>query len=123
MSKALILFAHGSRDPGWAEPFERLAERVRSSAKGQDVRLAYLEIMQPTLEAAAAAAVSAGANSLGIVPIFLAQGGHVRRDLAALVEGLKRQHPNVQIECSPPAGEDDAVLRAIADFVLREAGS
>ena len=32
MARGLILFAHGSREPGWAEPFEQLAARVRVAA-------------------------------------------------------------------------------------------
>ena len=29
-----MLFAHGARDPRWAEPFVRVAERVRSGRAG-----------------------------------------------------------------------------------------
>ena len=29
---AVILFAHGARDPRWAEPFLRVADRVREDA-------------------------------------------------------------------------------------------
>jgi sirohydrochlorin cobaltochelatase len=29
MSAGLILFAHGARDPRWAEPFLAIAERIR----------------------------------------------------------------------------------------------
>jgi sirohydrochlorin cobaltochelatase len=116
----LILFAHGSKDPGWAEPFEKLARQVRRSAPGPDVRLAYLELMQPSLPQAAADAIAAGATSICIVPVFLAQGGHVRRDLAALVDELRKRHPRVGIDCASPAGEDEAVLAAIAAYAVRQ---
>ena len=32
MPHGLILFAHGARDPRWAEPFEAVAARVRERA-------------------------------------------------------------------------------------------
>ena len=70
MPTTLILFAHGSRDPAWSQPFERLAERVRHAAPDSDVRLAYLEAMKPSLPEAAEAAVAAGASSIRIVPMF-----------------------------------------------------
>jgi sirohydrochlorin cobaltochelatase len=116
---ALILFAHGSRDPGWSQPFERLVALIRKAAPEKDVRVAYLEVMEPDLSAAAAAAVASGASSIRIVPIFLASGGHIRRDLSALAEQLRARYPGVSIECSKPAGEDDAVLGALAQYCLR----
>ncbi|MDW9242132.1 hypothetical protein C7S13_1888 [Burkholderia cepacia] len=31
-SHGIVLFGHGARDPSWAEPFERLAARLRGAA-------------------------------------------------------------------------------------------
>ncbi|MDQ6621622.1 MAG: cobalamin biosynthesis protein CbiX, partial [Pseudomonadota bacterium] len=47
---ALVLFAHGSRDAQWAEPFERIAALVRAAAPGVRLRVAYLERMAPDLD-------------------------------------------------------------------------
>jgi sirohydrochlorin cobaltochelatase len=115
-AQGLILFAHGARDPGWAEPLELLAAKVRDRAPGRSVRLAFLELMQPDLSHAAAELVDSGVTAIRIVPIFLGQGGHLRRDLPALVEGLRARHPGIAIECAPPAGEDEGVLDALAAY-------
>ena len=49
MSKhGLILFGHGARDPRWAEPFERLATKLRTQ-RSEPVSLAFLELMSPDL--------------------------------------------------------------------------
>ena len=116
MSRALILFAHGARDPGWAEPFERLAARVRAITPRHEVRLAFLELMHPDLGEAAAELVSGGATRISVVPIFLGSGGHIRRDLPSLIEQLRKRHPGVEFESATPAGEDRAVLDAIAAY-------
>ena len=55
MKPGLILFAHGARDSRWAAPFEAVAARVRAAAPGAEVRLAYLELMTPSLPEAGAA--------------------------------------------------------------------
>jgi sirohydrochlorin cobaltochelatase len=34
MTQGLILFAHGARDPRWAEPFEAVAARCRAQRPG-----------------------------------------------------------------------------------------
>jgi len=118
MQRGLILFAHGARDPGWADPFEALAERVRALRPDIPVRLAYLELMTPDLGAAAAELIAGGVDGIRIVPIFLGQGGHLRRDLPERVAALRKKHPGIAFDCAPPAGEDAGVLDAIARFCV-----
>ena len=120
MQRGLILFAHGARDPKWAEPFEALAARVRALAPATPVRLAFLELMKPDLETAAADLVSNGVDAVRIVPIFLGQGGHVRRDLPERVAALRASHPHVAFDTTPPAGEDRSVLDALAQVCVRD---
>ncbi|HTO46044.1 MAG TPA: CbiX/SirB N-terminal domain-containing protein [Burkholderiales bacterium] len=121
MSDAIVLFAHGSRDPDWAEPFERLAARVRAERPGARVALAYLEITPPTLEDAVAALVADGAREVAVVPVFLAPGGHVRRDLPLVIERLRSRHPAVRFRVLPTVGEADAVTGAIAAWIAAAA--
>lgn len=123
MKPGLILFGHGSREPRWAEPFERLAARIRARAPQVEVRLAFLELMPPDLHAAADELVAGGASLIAIIPIFLGQGGHVRRDLALLVDALRQRHPRVGFRSVAAVGEDDAVIEALADYCLRELAS
>ena len=70
----LVLFAHGSRDGRWAEPFERLHARVARALPDAQVVLAYLELMPPDLPTAAAALCAAGCRAIVVVPVFLGQG-------------------------------------------------
>src|SRR5258708_28057518 len=119
MARGLILFAHGARDPQWAEPFEAVVARVRALTPTTPVRLAFLELMQPDLDAAAADLVAVGVDTIRIVPIFFGQGGHLRRDLPARVEVLRAKHVETVFECAQPAGEDSAVLDAIARFCVQ----
>jgi sirohydrochlorin cobaltochelatase len=114
MTHALILFAHGARDPQWSQPFERVAEQVRALHPGIMVRLAFLEFMPPTLAQAGAEVAQAGATSVSVVPMFLGAGGHVRRDLPALLQALQQQHPQVRWSLRPAIGEAPAVIKAMA---------
>lgn len=124
LSRGIVLFAHGARDGRWAEPFERLADKLRALA-GPDtaVSLAFLELMTPDLPAAVAAQVAAGCTSITVVPVFFGQGGHVRRDLPLALDACRAAHPGVQIRHAVPVGEDDAVLDALASYCLRQLGS
>jgi sirohydrochlorin cobaltochelatase len=120
MKPGLVLFAHGARDARWAEPFERLQQRVRSLAPGAEVRLCYLELMQPDLDAAIAELVALDVDSIRVVPVFLGQGGHVRRDLPGLIAAVQARFAGTPISCASPAGEDDAVLDALARYCVAD---
>ncbi|KVN28167.1 cobalamin biosynthesis protein CbiX [Burkholderia pyrrocinia] len=118
----IVLFGHGARDPRWAEPFERLAARLRAAdAPAATVSLAFLELMTPSLDTAVAAQVAAGCTRITVVPVFFGQGGHVRRDLPQLVDACRAAHPGVEIRCATAVGEDDGVLDAIARYCLDRA--
>ena len=112
--RGLILFAHGARDARWAEPFEAIAARARALQPGWDVRVAFLELMTPTLADAGAAMVASGRTQVDIVPLFLGTGGHVRQDLPALLKALRVAHPGVQWRLHRPIGEQADVIAAIA---------
>ena len=115
----IILFGHGARDPRWAEPFERLAAKLRV-ARDEPVSLAFLELMSPDLPAAVDQLAADGCNAITVVPVFFGQGGHVRRDLPEIVERCQAAHPDVVIACATAVGEDDAVLDAVAQYCLRQ---
>lgn len=115
----IILFGHGARDPRWAEPFERLAGKLRAS-RGEPVSLAFLELMSPNLPSAVASQAAEGCEAITVVPVFFGQGGHVRKDLPEIVEQCRQAHPNVSISCATAVGEDDAVLDAVAEYCLRQ---
>lgn len=114
MTQAIILFAHGARDPAWSRPFEAVAERLRLLLPDAAVRLAYLEFMKPTLMEAGQELVQCGANKVSIVPMFLGAGGHVRKDLPGLVEALQQQYPQVNWRLKGTIGEAQGVIEALA---------
>ena len=118
MKQALILFAHGARDPRWAEPFERLRAIAQAALPDTDVSLAFLELMSPRLPEAVAGLVLGGCVKVSLVPVFLGQGGHVLRDLPLLVDELRGAHPGLEISVAPAVGEDAAVLDAIAQYCV-----
>ncbi len=93
MTQAIVLFAHGARDPRWAAPFEAIAARMRAAAPGWPVALAYLELMPPTLGDAVAGLIGAGATRVDVVPLFLGTGGHLRDDLPPLIDEIRAAQP------------------------------
>jgi sirohydrochlorin cobaltochelatase len=118
---AIILFAHGARDPRWAEPFLRVVARVRASAPDLAVELAYLEHLEPGLLQAARTLAANGARAIRVVPLFFGRGGHLRVEVPRLVGEVEAALPGVSVELGLAAGDDDAVIDALAAYCVRAA--
>lgn len=117
--EGLLLFAHGARDPAWAKPFEAVAARLRQARPDTPLVLSFLEFMTPAIGDAAAELVAAGCTCVHVMPLFLGTGGHVRRDVPPLLEGLRAQHgPHIEWHLHAPLGEHEAVLQAMCNACL-----
>ena len=114
--KAVILFGHGARDSRWREPFDRLAQLWCEQQPQTLVELAFLEMMQPSLDQAVEGLVQKGAKEIVVVPVFFGQGGHLRNDFPVLLEQCQQRHPTIQLSNTPAVGESPAVLQAIINF-------
>ena len=123
MTTALILFAHGAREPAWAEPLRRVQAAVREQVPGLPVELAFLEFLVPTLADCAAGLVASGARKIVVLPMFIAQGGHLKRNLPDLLEQLCVTHPGCEFVLAPAVGESAAVIRAMAAAAVQAAAS
>ncbi|AMP01342.1 cbiX family protein [Collimonas arenae] len=118
VSQALVLFGHGARDPAWAAPFESLRQLIQGQLPALQVRLAFLELMQPDLPQLLQQLATDGIAEVSVVPVFLGQGGHVRRDLPALIAQARQQYPQMTINVAQAVGEQPDVLNAIAQYCI-----
>jgi len=113
-SNGLILFAHGSRNPAWRKPFDRLLKEVMKRGECQAI-LAFGEFITPGLVEAAQILAAAGVKKAVIVPLFLGGGLHVRGDLPKLA-AQARAASGIRVRVAKAIGDDAGVLKAIADY-------
>ncbi len=123
MKTALILFAHGARDPEWANPMRRVQTAIRQRVAGIPVELAFLEFMSPDLPACVAELVAAGAGKVVILPMFIARGGHLKKEVPEMLTVLRSTYPHVEFLLGGAIGEHDIVIEAMAAAALDVAGS
>lgn len=121
MKSALVLFAHGARDAQWSEPFRAMQKAVAGRRPDLTVELAFLEIMKPSLGDCVARLAGDGHQRIVIAPLFLALGGHLKKDLPRLLKELGAKHPAADVSVLPPIGEVTELLNAISEWLVNSA--
>jgi len=111
----IILLAHGSSDPHWCATFEALATPALQARA--DVCIAYMELAEPSLDRAIEQAALEKVEQILVLPLFLAAGRHLRRDIPARVRELEERY-GVPVRLAPPVGEHPYLARAIRDIVM-----
>lgn len=121
--QGVIVFAHGSRDPLWRQPVEKVAQAISDRQADVVARCAYLELCEPSLTAASAELAAQGVTTIRVLPLFFGMGKHAREDLPRLMADLRQTYPDITFQLLPTAGENPRLLRVLADMALEDAAS
>lgn len=121
--RGVIVFAHGSRDPLWRQPVEKVAHAIAGRQAGVEARCAYLELCEPSLAEASAELVALGVTSIRILPLFFGMGKHARQDLPQLIADLRQTYPHITFQLLPTASENPRLLDVLAAMALEDLAS
>ncbi|MDQ2710195.1 MAG: sirohydrochlorin chelatase [Actinomycetota bacterium] len=112
----LVLVAHGTRDVAGTALIGRLAAAVGRRLPGVVVRLAFVDVRQPTVADALTQMLDLAGPPAIVVPAFLAAGYHVREDLPRQVADAV---PYGRAVLTPLLGPDPLLVAAAADRLAR----
>ncbi|THU04505.1 cobalamin biosynthesis protein CbiX [Lampropedia puyangensis] len=112
----LLLLGHGSRDPHWREPMNKMQQALQKQKPDLAIQCAYLELCEPSLEDAAAILLQQDSKlgKIVIYPVFIGMGTHTKEDLPHLKDKLAHQYPNVQWSLAPALGTDERLIDLVA---------
>ncbi|MDX3384079.1 sirohydrochlorin chelatase [Streptomyces niveiscabiei] len=88
---ALVVVAHGSRDPRALRTVGALLDRVRAQRPGLDVHLGHIELNEPLLTDTLA---RVDTQDVVLVPLLLGRGYHIKRDIP---EMAAQTHPHARV--------------------------
>ena len=132
---ALILLAHGSKDPKWCKSFENLAVgagpaigpastrrlgetgEARQGRRDLHLQLAYMDLVEPSLFSVTKQLSNNGIKKIKILPLFMSSGGHIDKDIPKLVKELKVKFPSIDFEILPPIGEHPKVVSSMKAII------
>ena len=117
MSRAILLVDHGSRKEEANAQLEAVAEAVRRRADDARVRVAHLELAEPSIGDAIEACAAEGVTDLVLVPWFLGPGRHTTHDIPEQAATAARRHPALRLRIAEPLGLHDKLV----DVVLERA--
>ena len=117
-AKGILLFGHGARNPDWAAPFTAIRGEILARSPNALVESGFLELMRPTFAEAVDILVARGAGEITVVPIFMAAGSHINKDLPLLAAASMDLHADLVISLAPPVGVASSVLGAMADYAM-----
>lgn len=120
IQSSLILLAHGSRDPRWREPFERIYLQMRREL-GDGVKLAYMEFIGPTLMDVVEECLKEGVEKVRVLPLFMAAGAHLATDVPEQAEQIRQLYPMLEVEVLAPIGEDPRMFLLMQDIIRERA--
>src|SRR4051812_4331381 len=119
---ALLLIAHGSRRAEANADLEFVAAELRARGRYGIVRVSYLELADPNIEAGGVQCVEAGATDVILLPYFLSPGVHVVEDLTEARDKLSERFPRVRFVLAEPLGRHPLLVEVVeqrADEVTR----
>lgn len=85
------------------------------------MRLAYMEFIAPTLMDIACECVGQQTLRLRVLPLFMAVGAHLAKDIPEQAAAVRRQFPQLTVEVLPPIGEDTRLLQLVEQLALEAA--
>lgn len=94
---ALLLIAHGTRDPGGAVEMDRLLEHLRTRLHAP-IGAAWLEdFAEPDAVTAAEQLVAAGATHVVTLPLLVLGAGHAKTDVPEQVVAIRERFPQTVV--------------------------
>jgi len=108
---ALVLTAHGSKDPRSAANARAVADCVTRMRPGLDVRLAFCELTTPSL-----VDVLDGLSDVRevvVTPLLLANAYHARIDIPRQIASCAATERGIDVRQAPVLGEDDRLVSVL----------
>ena len=127
MTKGMLLVGHGSTMPYNQELVEKTAEFIRSRNTGFIVKCGFMNMNKPTIRESLDAFRHEKIDALVVVPLFLAKGVHIEKDIPGeigLPEGTKKgvftlNGKSVPLVYADPIGSDPL----LAELMIKNANS
>ncbi|AXG80990.1 sirohydrochlorin chelatase [Streptomyces paludis] len=120
-SPALLVIAHGSRDPRHAVTVRALVRRVRALRPGVRVETGFLDFEAPSVSGQLDRLARDGVRDVVALPLLLTRAFHAKADIPAVLREAAERNPALRIRRAGVLGPSP-LLTAALERRLYEAG-
>lgn len=117
---ALVVLAHGSRDPRSALTIHEIVAKICALRPQLHIEAAFLDLCDPLFGDCVTELVRAGYDAVVVVPLLLTAAFHAGTDVPQAIAVAAQRHPGLGISASPILGLDRSSF-AVLDRRLDEA--
>lgn len=100
----ILLIGHGTRSTIGQQEFLATVAGVARHFEGSLVRPCFLELVEPSIDAAIDELVERGVTHVAVAPLLLFAAGHAKRDVPAAIEAARMRHPRVHFSVAAHLG-------------------
>ena len=118
MPKALLIVDHGSVRQEANEMLDAVAQILRRQRPGLIVKIAHMELAEPTLAQGIESCVKEGATEVIVHPYMLSPGRHATADIPRMVSEVMQKFPSAKCRVTEPLG----LHEKISEVILERAG-
>jgi sirohydrochlorin ferrochelatase len=117
---ALVILAHGSRDPRSAATVHALASNLRELRDDLRIETSFLDHCPPSPYQVFEKLIADGVEEAVVVPLFLSGAYHARVDVPAVIDEARSRYPALKVLASDVLGYDESLLDVL-DRRMRDA--
>jgi len=117
--KGILILAHGSRKNETEKTMSKISEMVRAKLPEMLIETAYLQFREVNLAAGLSRLIEKGADDITVVPYFLFDGMHIKKDIPAEIEEFLKDKPGIKITVGETLGEDERLADILADRIRK----
>ncbi|MER6388223.1 sirohydrochlorin chelatase [Streptomyces sp. NPDC059382] len=118
---ALLVIAHGSRDPRHAATVHALTRRARALRPGLRVETAYLDFNAPRVDQVLSSLYASGVRDVVALPLLLTRAFHAKADIPAVLSEACVRLPGLAVRVADVLGPSPLLVAALERRLL-EAG-
>ena len=117
--KALLIIAHGSRLQASNDEVRALRDALEPilDMKFSQLKVAYLELCEPSISQAINALVANDVAEIIVMPYFLNKGRHVTEDVPGELEKMRNRYPELTITALPYFGQSRLIPSLLKNII------
>lgn len=119
--QAILYIGHGTRHKLGVLQCIEFIRTVKQSIDVPIQEIAFLELVEPTIEDGVRRCVEKGATSIAIMPLLLLTAHHAKQDIPQELQAVQKLYPYIQFSYGKPLGIEQELIATVVDKIQEAA--